>query len=113
MSEPSKKSDDIMKYLVDIAVNDGIISDDERNFINVMQNEIENYKSDLTKSLEDGKITINEKLQLVKSKKNMMRKALDTVREDMNITSDEQKLLDGLDEKLKELDTFEKQFFKL
>ncbi|MHA2252887.1 MAG: hypothetical protein ACXAD7_21165, partial [Candidatus Kariarchaeaceae archaeon] len=97
MSEPSKKSDDIMNYLVDIAVNDGIINDDERNFINAMQSEIETYKSDLTKSLEDGKITINEKLKLVQSRKNMMKKALDTVREDMNITSDEQKLLDGLD----------------
>jgi tellurite resistance protein len=104
--EPQK----VLDYLVKVAKEDGIISDDEKSFLKVVEAEIEKYKTYLGKTLEDSKITLSEKIYLVKSRKEIIQRAIDVVREDDKVTEDEQTLLDTLEIKLQDLDKYEKKF---
>ena len=113
MNDKLPDSSEILSYLLNIAKEDGIVSDDENNFLTAMEKEINRYRTDLEKTLEDEKITLNEKITLAKSRKEILQKALTTVREDLNISLEEQKLLDGLERKLMELDAYEKKFTSL
>jgi tellurite resistance protein len=104
--EPQK----VLDYLVKVAKEDGIISDDEKSFLKVVEAEIEKYKTYLGKTLEDSKITLSEKIYLVKSRKEIIQRAIDVVREDDKVTEEEQNLLDTLEIKLQDLDKYEKKF---
>jgi tellurite resistance protein len=104
--EPQK----VLDYLVKVAKEDGIISEDENSFLKVVEAEIEKYKTYLGKTLEDSKITLSEKIYLVKSRKEIIQRAIDVVREDDKVTEEEQNLLDTLEIKLQDLDKYEKKF---
>ncbi len=104
--EPQK----VLDYLVKVAKEDGIISEDENSFLKVVEAEIDKYKTYLGKTLEDSKITLSEKIYLVKSRKEIIQRAIDVVREDDKVTEEEQNLLDTLEIKLQDLDKYEKKF---
>ncbi|MHA2250631.1 MAG: hypothetical protein ACXAD7_09715 [Candidatus Kariarchaeaceae archaeon] len=112
MSDKEFDAEELLKYLVDIAKQDGIMSDDEKNFIDVMSAEIKKYDDAFKKSMDDGEITQQEKLTLFQSRLKILRKALDTVLTDLDVTKDEHNLLDGLKTKLTELDSVEKKYMK-
>lgn len=110
MEETDSSSEEFLNYLVEIAKRDGIVSDDEKSFIDTMTKEIENYKIELKKALEDDEITQDERLRLFQIRLKILRKALDTVLKDLSVSPDEHDLLDGLKTKLSELAEKEAEF---
>ncbi|MHA2168843.1 MAG: hypothetical protein ACXAB7_02920 [Candidatus Kariarchaeaceae archaeon] len=107
MVDDYSRSNEIIDYLVSIAKNDGIVTSDETNFIEAMNIEIEKYKTEWFKSIEDGEITAEEKATLFKTRFKILQKALNIVREDLKVTEEEQELLNGLQKKLAELHKLE------
>ena len=107
MDDDYSRSNEIIDYLVSIAKNDGIVTSDEKNFIEAMNIEIEKYRVEWFKSIEDGEITPEEKASLFQTRFKILQKALNIVREDLKVTEEEQELLNGLQKKLAELHKLE------
>ncbi|MHA2250630.1 MAG: hypothetical protein ACXAD7_09710 [Candidatus Kariarchaeaceae archaeon] len=102
-------SEEFLEHLVKIAKSDGVVTDDEKNFIDAVEKDINAYKDELNKFVHSGKINQSEKLSLYHSRMRIVRKAIDTAMTDYEFTNDEQKLFSGLKSKLKELEELEKE----
>jgi uncharacterized tellurite resistance protein B-like protein len=100
---------EFVKDLVEIANRDGIVSDDEKNLISSIENEIKKYSEELEKSMEDGILDRNEKLRLMNQRLTLVRKVFDTVQADMKITMDEQDIMDEAMKRLSELSGMEEE----
>lgn len=99
--------EDFVKHLMDIAKTDGVVSDDEKNLIAVVEKEIRDYHFALTQALEDGVITRQEKLSLINKRLTFVRKVFDTVQKDMKVTDDEEALLSAVMQKLEDFTKIE------
>ncbi|MCH8907663.1 MAG: hypothetical protein IH840_11280 [Candidatus Heimdallarchaeota archaeon] len=106
-SEINFDPQELLDELLEVAQSDGIVSSDEKNLIKTVEKEMAKYQNLLKKANEDGVIDKGEKLKLFGMRLNVVRKAFDTVQKDMQVTKDEQDLLDALMAKLNKLQDFE------
>ena len=93
------KKKDIWDKLVDVALSDGIISDDEDKLITNFLSNIEKYQVLLEESLEDGIIDDYEKDFLLNQRINIFNKIRYIAKDDLVITEDEEQLI-GIIQKL-------------
>ena len=109
MKDRTFDPDDFVNDLLEIANKDGIVSDDEKNLITSIDEEIRKYSNELGKALEDGILDRSERLRLMNQRLNLVRKVFDTVQADMKITMDEQDIMDATMNRLNELSKMEEE----
>ncbi len=78
------------------ALEDGVISDDEHALLNNIQKNYKVYEEHLKFAMKDGVITDEETNELREKRKNIYKKALETALKDGSITDAELKLLKTL-----------------
>ncbi|MHA2252886.1 MAG: hypothetical protein ACXAD7_21160 [Candidatus Kariarchaeaceae archaeon] len=101
---------DLLRYLIQVAKEDGIVDESESNFIAALNVEIKRYRNEFQNAIEDGEIDSTEHANLFVARLAILKKAMDTVREDFKITNEERRLLDELNLKLDELRALEERY---
>jgi hypothetical protein len=82
--------------LLEIAKEDGIITDDEQKILETAKTAIENFDEYVDEALEDGFVTVSEHTKLLKLQDRLLRDTESQALEDDHITEDEQLLIDLL-----------------
>ncbi len=82
-----------MKKLVEVAAEDGIITEDERTVLKNIEISMREFTEHLKEALEDGIITPEEVDSLKKLKAKILKEAFDVANLDDKITTDELKIL--------------------
>ena len=83
----------IWDKLKEVAMDDGKLTQDERELMATVISDIEKYNETLHKALEDGIIDEREERRLFEGRMQVMEKAYDKAREDLVISEDEKKIL--------------------
>ncbi len=92
-STPDEQFAAQMKRLVEVAAEDGIITDDERRVLKNIEVSMQEFTNRLKEALEDGIITPEEVDSLKKLKAKILKDAFDVANLDEKITTDELKIL--------------------
>lgn len=82
-----------MKKLIELAAEDGIISEDEHSVLKHLEVSMQEFTEKLKEALEDDVITPQEVDSLKKLKAKILKDAFDIANQDDRITSDELKIL--------------------
>ncbi|MCH8906106.1 MAG: hypothetical protein IH840_03370 [Candidatus Heimdallarchaeota archaeon] len=100
----------ITDEIIGIAKRDGIITEEEQTLIDSIENEMKKYKTLMEKALEDNEITPKERNSLFRAKLQIIKNSVKTIRQDFNVSNDEQEIINGLQKMLPEISKFEKKF---
>jgi len=92
----SKSVQHMWDELMGAALQDGSISDDEKNILDKIMLNLKNYGNILENALEDGIIDEAEKLELLLARQKMIVEVEQIAIEDHDITEDEQNLIQKL-----------------
>ena len=95
---------------METAQKDGIVTDHEKEMITKIVKDLEAYSSMLEQALNDGMITVEEKVKLYSFRTNMFSQNLKFVNEDKLVTDEEKDLLKILGKMLGEIGDFENRF---
>ncbi len=90
-----------MMDLIEVAANDGIISQDEETLLKEINYSLDLFSKHLDNALSDGVITDDEREELLKLKEVLVNNALSIASDDHIISDDEMQLLMGFLLKLK------------
>lgn len=105
---------DVVKLITDeitgIAKRDGVITEEEQTLIDSIETEMKKYKTLMEKALEDNEITPKERNSLFRAKLQIIKNSVKTIRQDFNVSNDEQEIINGLQKMLPEISKFEKKF---
>ena len=93
--------------LMDKAMADGVITEEERTMIRSISNQLDAYTDILQEAMEDGIISLKEKLSLYKFRTGMFHDNIQLVQEDDKVTQDEINLLNLLTGMLSNMGKFE------
>lgn len=96
--------------VTNIAKRDGVITDEEQRLIDSIVNEMTKYKVIMEKALDDDEINPKERNTLFRAKLQIIKNSVKTIREDFNVSNDEQEIINGLQKILPEISRFEKKF---
>lgn len=91
-----KISIDILEKLEKIALEDGIITDEEANLMNQAMRDIEDFEKAFSEAISDGKITIQEKNMLLAKLEEIKDKAYNEALQDKTVSDDEVNILQRL-----------------
>ncbi len=98
------KCNEIKSELERIASIDNYITNDERELINTIVQQIRTYLELYNKTLEDGVITSLERVELFKSRLNVIQRTIEVIKKDFRVSNDEKTLFDKMQELLPVLD---------
>lgn len=98
----------IMDGLQTIAMKDGKITTDERQFMTKIYNNVDSYLLLIENALLDNIVDATEKDAIFNSRLTLIKDSVNIMREDLRITSDELTLFNTLHELIPELDQFAK-----
>lgn len=87
---------DIYETLINIANENGIVSSDEQNMLEKINEDIEKYFEVLDNSYEDDIITSEEQHKLYQMRKNILDSALAVAKEDDEVSQEEFALLQAV-----------------
>jgi len=94
----------LYQRMLEVANEDGIISEDEQALIDNVRANISKYFQILRDSFEDKIITEEEQYEMYESRKRILEEALQVAKGDEKITQDEFKLLSTIREILQEME---------
>jgi hypothetical protein len=83
----------IWNKLIEVALADGVYSEEEESLLNSFMSDVENYSKVLEKALNDDVIDKKEHKELFEWRMKIVEKAYKTAREDLFISEDEMKIL--------------------
>ena len=96
MGESTEKITELQNILTQIfiqAEEDGIITKEEKELLNQIKIDLQEYNSLLKNALEDGVITEDEEKMLHQFKKKLLKSAYDLSRKDNLIDKDEREII--------------------
>lgn len=97
-----------MDGLETIAMEDGKITSDEKQFMKKIYNNINSYLLLIENALQDNIIDAKEKIAIFNSRLTIIKDSVNIMREDLKITADELTLFNTLHDLIPELDKFTK-----
>ncbi len=95
----SREDEKLQRILTDamlIALEDGIITDDEMAILKQLKMDVKELQERIETVIKEGDLTDEEKQELKTLKKKILKNAYDTSSRDFNITKDERALISGL-----------------
>ncbi len=98
----------IMDGLEEIALADGKITPDEKQFMTKIYNNINSYLLLIENALQDNVVDATERVAIFDSRLTIIKDSVNIMREDLKITSDELTLFNTLHDLIPELDKFTK-----
>ena len=96
MKDKELSSNDVWDALQKVALEDGVITEEERRLISNIVLDVEAYSNMVDKALEDGIINKNERVELFEGRIEILENAYSIAREDRSISSDETELLKSI-----------------
>ena len=84
---------EILNTLKDIALKDGVITEEEQKLISSIVNNFSSYSDLMKVAVEDNVITLEESKELFEKRMAVMEDAYQTAREEQGISDDEAELL--------------------
>ena len=96
MKDKVLSSTDVWDALQKVALEDGVITTEERKLISNIVLDVEAYLNMVDRALADGIISKNEKVELFEGRIEILEKAYQIAREDRTITKDETELLKSI-----------------
>ena len=114
MSENSE-TEEIMQMikgeLGKIADQDGKVTGEEQLLLDSIMVQIEKYKNILDEALSNGKIDQQERIRLFQGKLNIIQMAVSEIRQDLIVSTEEQAIMNRLQQLLPKISEYEEQFF--
>jgi uncharacterized tellurite resistance protein B-like protein len=95
--------EDVLRSLLIKAKEDGIITSDEQNILDMVKNKLNKLSSDIEMALSDDVITVNERELIKESRVQLMSEVFELANSDKNLTNDELQLLNLLLDHLRNL----------
>ncbi|OLS24557.1 MAG: hypothetical protein HeimC2_22020 [Candidatus Heimdallarchaeota archaeon LC_2] len=96
MNDKDLSSTDVWDALQKVALEDGVITQEERILISNIVLDVEAYSNMVDRALEDGIISKNERVELFEGRIEILEKAYHIAREDRSISNDETELLKSI-----------------
>ena len=96
MKDKVLSSTDVWDALQKVALEDGVITTEERKLISNIVLDVEAYSNMVDRALADGIISKNERVELFEGRIEILEKAYLIAREDRSISKDETELLKSI-----------------
>lgn len=109
-NETAKIVNMIESELNKIAGKDGRITTEERDLIETILVEVHKYKGVLDNAISDNKIDQQERIRLFQGKLNMVQTAVSKIRQDLIVSTEEQAIINGLQQLIPKITEYEDQF---
>jgi hypothetical protein len=97
------KLSSVMENLIDLAVNDNKISEDEKNILFSINKNLEEYAKLTIEVISDGKVSVNEDKLLTDKREKIIQDAKNIASRDGSVSVEERRLLNLLVEGLTNL----------
>jgi hypothetical protein len=98
------RAEDLLQQILNVAEEDGIISDDEQAMISSIKSNLAKYFEILDLNYEDGIITSEEQYEFYQARKKILEEALVIAREDEKITQDEFRIVQALRDVIRQIE---------
>lgn len=96
LSQEDEKLQNLLTDIMMIALEDGIITDDEMAILKRLKMDIKQLREKIENAIQKGDLTDEEKTELKRLKKMILKNAYETSSKDFNITKEERALISGL-----------------